>query len=98
MRAHKRLAREWTDQDDALLAAILSLRERWDARGGRLTLPDLELETTLVTLVVSGLCPRHGQFVTEWTGRKTDPFPLEARCPAGDRGRCHETSPVYVLV
>jgi hypothetical protein len=98
MRAQKRPARDWTEEDDALLAAILALREIWDARAGRLTLADLELDATLVCLVVSGLCPRHGQFVTEWTGRRTDPFPLEARCPAAERGRCWETSPVYVLV
>ena len=98
MRAPRRPAREWTDQDDALLAAILALRERWDARAGRLTLADLDLDASLVIFVVSGLCPRHGQFVTEWTGRRHDPFPLEARCPAGERGRCQETSPVYVLV
>jgi hypothetical protein len=98
MRTQERPVREWTDRDDALLAAILALRERWNARDGRLTLADLELDTTLAILVVSGLCPRHGQFVTEWAGRRSDAFPLEARCPAGDRGRCAETSPVYVLV
>ncbi len=52
----------------------------------------------LVTFVLSGVCPRHGQFVREWTGRRSDPLPLEARCGAAERGRCHETVPVFVLV
>jgi hypothetical protein len=98
MRAQKRPAREWTEHDDGMLEAILALRTSWERREGRLTLADLELDTRLVTFVVSGLCPRHGQFVAEWTGRCSDPIPLEARCPAGEGGRCSETSPVYVLV
>jgi len=98
MRAHERQAREWTDQDDAMLDAILGLEKIWEERGGTVTLAMLELDARLVTFVVSGLCPRHGQFVADWTGRSTDPIPLEARCPAAESGRCWETSPVYVLV
>ena len=91
-------ARDWTEDDDALLGAILSLRREWRARGGHVALADLGLETPCVTYVVSGLCPKHGQFVAEWTGRLREPLPLEARCSAADRGRCAETSPVFVLV
>ena len=98
MRAHERQGREWTDQDDAMLDAILGLEKIWAEGGGRVTLAMLELDARLVTFVVSGLCPRHGQFVADWTGRCTDPIPLEARCPAAESGRCWETSPVYVLV
>lgn len=98
MRAQERPAREWTDQDDTMLDAILGLEQLWAERGGRVTLATLELDARLVTFVVSGLCPRHGQFVADWTGRSTDPIPLEARCPAAESGRCWETSPVYVLV
>jgi hypothetical protein len=98
MRAPKRRAREWTEQDDLMLDAILELERLWDDRGGHLTLAALELDARLVTFVVSGLCPRHGQFVADWTGRSTDPMPLETRCPAAESGRCWETSPVYVLV
>jgi hypothetical protein len=36
--------------------------------------------------------------VSDWTGRITDPVPLEARCTARGRARCAETSPVFVLV
>ncbi len=90
--------REWTERDDALLDAILAVRRLWDEHDGQVTLAALELDTRLVTFVVSGLCPRHGQFVAEWTGRCTDPVPMEARCPAAETGRCGETSPVYVLV
>ena len=98
MRAQNRPGREWTDQDDAMLDAIIGLEKIWEERGGRVTLAMLELDARLVTFVVSGLCPRHGQFVADWTGRCTDPIPLEARCPAAESGRCSETSPVYVLV
>ena len=98
MRAQKRPGREWTAQDDAMLDAIIGLEKLWDERSGRVTLAMLELDARLVTFVVSGLCPRHGQFVADWTGRCTDPIPLEARCPAAESGRCSETSPVYVLV
>ena len=98
MRAHELPVREWTEQDDALLGSILVVRRLWDESGGRLTLAALELDARLVTFVVSGLCPRHGQFVAEWTGRCTDPVPMETRCPAAESGRCSETSPVYVLV
>jgi hypothetical protein len=98
MRAQARPAREWTEQDDAMLDAILALRDRWQEHDGQLTLAALELDARLVTFVVSGLCPRHGQFVADWTGRCSDPIPLEARCPASESGRCSETSPVYVLV
>ena len=94
----ERQAREWTEQDDLMLDAILGLARIWDERHGRVTLAALELEARLVTFVVSGLCPRHGQFVVDWTGRCTDPIPMEARCPAAESGRCWETSPVYVLV
>lgn len=98
MRAPKRPVREWTDRDDTMLTAILALRETWERQGGTVRLGDLGIDARLVTFVVSGLCPRHGQFVSDWTGRHSDPVPLEARCPAADSGRCSETSPVYVLV
>jgi hypothetical protein len=98
MRAPKRQSREWTEQDDQMLQAILDLEKIWEERSGRVSLAALELDARLVTFVVSGLCPRHGQFVSDWTGRCTDPVPLEARCPAAESGRCWETSPVYVLV
>ena len=98
MRAPKRQSREWTEQDDIMLEAILGLERLWEERSGRVSLAALELDARLVTFVVSGLCPRHGQFVADWTGRCTDPDPLEARCPAAESGRCWETSPVYVLV
>ena len=88
----------WTEHDDDMLETILALRRTWDERDGRVTLAALELDARLVTFVVSGLCPRHGQFVADWTGRCTDAVPLEARCPAAESGRCWETSPVYVLV
>ena len=90
--------RGWTQDDDAHLDAILALRERWRERRGRVRLADCDLETKLVTFVVSGVCPRHGQFVSEWTGRLNDALPLEARCAAGDGQRCDVTSPVFVLV
>lgn len=98
MRAQEQATRTWTEHDDDMLEAILALRRIWDEREGRVTLAALELDARLVTFVVSGLCPRHGQFVADWTGRCTDPVPLEARCPAAESGRCCETSPVYVLV
>ena len=98
MRAQELPIRVWTEQEDALLESILVIRQLWDEGGGRLTLAALELDARLVSFVVSGLCPRHGQFVAEWTGRCTDPVPMEARCPASETGRCGETSPVYVLV
>ena len=98
MRAQERPGRNWTEHDDDMLDAILALRHIWDERDGAVTLAMLELDARLVTFVVSGLCPRHGQFVADWTGRCTDPIPLEARCPAAESGRCWETSPVYVLV
>ena len=98
MRAQELPVRVWTEQADALLESILVVRGLWDESGGRLTLAALALDARLVTFVVSGLCPRHGQFVAEWTGRGTDPVPMEARCPAAETGRCRETSPVYVLV
>jgi hypothetical protein len=90
--------REWTDDDDALLSSIVALRTLWNGHGGRVTVAELGLEARLVTLVVSGVCPRHGQFVAEWTGRVADRPPLEARCPAGGGTRCAEISPVFVLV
>jgi len=93
-----RLPREWTADDDALLGAILSLREAWRECRGRVTLARLELDPHLVTFMVSGLCSKHGQFVSEWSGRLSDPLPLEARCPVGESGRCAETAPVFVLV
>lgn len=98
MRAQMVQVREWTEDDDALLAAILALRETWRQCRGRVTLPRLELDPRLVTFVLSGVCSRHGQFVREWTGRLSDPLPLEARCSAADSGGCHEISPVFVLV
>lgn len=98
MRTQQRQAREWTEQDDVLLDAILAVRRLWDEHDGALTLATLELDARLVTFVVSGLCSRHGQFVAEWTGRCTDGVPMEVRCPAAESGRCSETSPVYVLV
>ena len=90
--------RVWTEVDDGFLEAILALRRIWDDAGALLTLHQLGLDTRLVTFVVSGLCPHHGQFVSEWTGRAMDPLPLEARCSASERGRCGVTSPVFVLV
>jgi hypothetical protein len=92
----RRAKRAWSAEDDRSLDAILALRRAWYTRGGRLTLAALGLDARVVTFVVSGLCPRHGQFVREWTGRILDPLPLEARCPAADR--CQQTSPVFVLV
>ena len=90
--------RGWNESDDAMLDAILWLRRVWAHKEERVTLRDLGLDARIVTFVVSGHCPRHGQFVSEWTGRSTDPLPLEARCSAADTGRCGETSPVFVLV
>lgn len=90
--------REWTRHDDQMLDAILELERLWDANGGRVTLGALGMDARLVTFVVSGLCPRHGQFVSEWVARLGDPLPMEVRCPAGESGRCTETLPVYVLV
>jgi hypothetical protein len=98
MRAKDRRPRAWSEHDDAMLDAILWLRRVWAHREARVTLADLGLDAGLVTFVVSGLCPRHGQFVSEWTGRRSDPVPLEARCSAAELGRCGETSPVFVLV
>ena len=37
MRAQKRPAREWTEQDDAMLEAILGLGKIWEDRDGRVT-------------------------------------------------------------
>ena len=90
--------RPWSEHDDAMLDAILWLRRVWAHRQEKVTLRDLGLNATIVTFMVSGHCPRHGQFVSEWTGRSSDPVPLEARCSAADSGRCGETSPVFVLV
>lgn len=90
--------REWSADDDALLDAIVALRARWRECHGHVTLAAVGLDASLVTFMVSGLCPRHGQFVTEWTGRVDDRPPLEARCPAGGGTRCAELSPVFVLV
>ena len=90
--------RPWSEHDDAMLDSILWLRRVWSHREEKVTLRDLGLDPTVVTFVVSGHCPRHGQFVSEWTGRRSDPVPLEARCSAADSGRCGETSPVFVLV
>ena len=90
--------RDWSEDDDALLETILELRRRWDERRGRLTLATLELDHRLATFMLSGVCPRHGQFVREWTGRLADAPPLEARCTAAERGRCGELAPVFVLV
>jgi hypothetical protein len=90
--------RPWSEHDDAMLDAILWLRRVWAHREEKVTLRDLGLDPTVVTFVVSGHCPRHGQFVCEWTGRSSDPVPLEARCSAADSGRCGEMSPVFVLV
>lgn len=90
--------REWTEDDDALLGTILSLRATWAQCRGRVTLARLALDPRLATFVLSGVCPRHGQFVREWTGRVADSPPLEASCSAADRGRCHEIAPVFVLV
>ncbi len=98
MRAQEQTTHTWTDHDDDMLETILALRRIWDERDGKVSLAALELDSRLVTFVVSGLCPRHGQFVADWTGRCTDPVPLEARCPAAESGRCWESSPVYVLV
>lgn len=98
MQARRALIREWTEDDDASLEAILAVRRVWAERRGRVTLGDLGLDARLVTFVVSGLCSRHGQFVTEWTGRTTDAPPLEARCPASERGRCAMLAPVFVLI
>jgi hypothetical protein len=98
MQAQMRRPRAWSETDDRMLDAILWLRRVWAHKDGRVTLTDLGLDARLVTFVVSGLCPKHGQFVSEWTGRTSDPVPLEARCSAAERGRCHETSPVFVLV
>ena len=89
--------REWTEDDDALLGSILSFRETWRQSRGRVTLARLSFDPSLASFVLSGVCPRHGQFVREWTGRVTDPVPLEASCGAADRGRCHEVAPVFVL-
>jgi hypothetical protein len=97
MQASRRRA-AWTEHDDALLDAILALRTRWDEHGGHVTLAQCGVETRLVTAVVSGLCSRHGQFVTEWTGRAGDRPPLDARCPATVPMRCTERCPVFVLV
>ncbi|HET7700657.1 MAG TPA: hypothetical protein VFM06_07325 [Candidatus Limnocylindria bacterium] len=98
MQAPRAIAREWTEEDDAFLEAILALRRIWDERHARVTLGDLGLDGRLVTFVVSGLCSRHGQFVAEWTGRASDAPPLEAPCPASERGRCGMIAPVFVLV
>lgn len=98
MRAQAGRRHGWTPDDDAMLDAILWLRRVWAHKANGVTLADLGLDPHLVTFVVSGLCPRHGQFVTEWTGRTCDPVPLEARCSAAETGRCGETSPVFVLV
>ena len=88
----------WTEHDDALLDAILALRALWDDHEAGLGLEDCGLDTRLVTVVVSGLCSRHGQFVSEWTGRAGDQPPLEAQCPVTLPLRCTERSPVFVLV
>lgn len=93
-----RPGRLWTEHDDALLDAILALRALWDGREAGLTLEDCGIDTRLVTVVVSGLCSRHGQFVSDWTGRAGDRPPLEARCPVTLPMRCTEHSPVFVLV
>lgn len=80
-----------------MLDAILWLRRVWSHRDEHVTLADLGLHTALATFTVSGLCPRHGQFVSEWTGRVGEAVPLEVRCSASRRG-CNETAPVFVVV
>ena len=90
--------RVWTEHDDALLDAILALRARWEERDEHLTLAECGLDARLVTVVVSGLCSKHGQFVSEWTGLVSDRPPLDARCPATLPMRCTERCPVFVLV
>ncbi len=44
------------------------------------------------------LALRHAWRESEWTGLAAEPIPLEARCSAGEPGRCVMTSPVFVLV
>jgi hypothetical protein len=97
MRAQVPSPRRWSEHDDVMLDAILWLRRVWAKQHERVSLADLGLDPTLATFTVSGLCPRHGQFVSEWTGRVGDTVPVEARCSASRRG-CNETAPVFVVV
>lgn len=89
----------WPDAEDAALDAIITLETVWNARhrGYRwkldkwgegpslLSLADLGLQVTLVTRVLSAVCPLHGRFRTTWSGVALRERPKKILCP-GRRG------------
>lgn len=69
--------------------------DRWGEGPSRLRLADLGFDPRLRREPMVGLCPRHGQFLTEWTGILTDRPPEDLRCTIlGGSERCELRGPV----
>lgn len=60
---------------------------RWGEGPSRVRLADLGFDARLRTLAIVGLCPRHAEFFTEWTGLLADRLPEQLRCERVDDGR-----------
>lgn len=63
--------------------------DRWGEGPSHMTLAALGLDVTLYGFTLVGICPRHGDFLSEWWGRHADRPPEHARCPVvADGKRC----------
>lgn len=95
--------------DDFALEALLAIEhawkrahadgepssDRWGEGASRLRLADLGFDPRLSGYAMVGFCPRHGQFVTEWTGLLADRLPEQLRCTIPSEGaRCQFYGPV----
>lgn len=69
--------------------------DRWGEGPSRLRLADLGLDARVRSHPMVGVCPRHGEFSVEWTGRIHEEPPGFARCSAMSEGeRCPLNGPL----
>lgn len=73
--------------------------DRWGEGASRLRLADLGFDPRLRTYVMIGACPRHGEFVSEWTGLLAERLPEALRCTrVADGETCQLYGPVRPIV
>lgn len=75
------------------------LTDRWGEGASRLRLADLGFDPRLRTYAMIGACPRHGEFVSEWTGLLADRLPEALGCTrVADGETCRLYGPVRPIV
>lgn len=70
----------------------------WGEGPSRLRFADLGLDARVRSHAMVGMCPRHGEFAVEWTGRLNEDPPSVARCTeVSDGQRCPLNGPLMPM-